>query len=214
MIRILLADDHKVLRDALTALLNKEPDIKVVAAAGDGETVLKLVPRVSPDVVIMDIAMAGMNGSDTTRRLIEAGEKPKILALSSSAEKHCILRMLSAGASGYVVKSSGRDELLRGIHRVVEGKIYLCPATLVALGPSAPGETRHDEMQAAEQLGRREREVLQLLAEGNSSSKIAAQLHIATSTVDVHRRNIMRKLNLHNVAELTKHAIRMGLTST
>src|SRR5206468_1455626 len=105
-------------------------------------------------------------------------------------------------------------ELLRGIHRVAQGKIYLCPTAVAALGPYEPSDVRHDELHAAEQLGRREREVLQLLAEGNSSSKIAARLHIATSTVDVHRRNIMRKLNLHSVAELTKHAIRMGLTSS
>ena len=205
MIRLLLVDDHKIVREALCSVLERELDITVVGQAGDGETALSLVAELMPDVVLMDIAMPGISGIDATRQIAADFPSVHVLALSTYFDRRIVTQMLEAGAGGFVNKAAGRDDLLQGIRTVVVGKPYLCQEIASMLvKPQGGAET---------QLGRREIEVLQLLVDGSTSAEIADRLHIATSTVEVHRRNIMRKLDLHSVAELTKYAIRQGLIS-
>ena len=211
-IRIVLADDHKMILAALRSLLEKEIDIAVVGDAGDGAALLELVERTAPDIAVVDVGMPGMNGIEATRRLRAARPDLKVIALSAYSDKRFVLEMLDAGAKGYLIKASAGDELPRAIRAIAQGQTYLCPEVAGTIVEAARGKSS-PEVNAAAKLGQREREVLALLAEGKSSSEIAARMHIAASTVEVHRRNIMRKLDLHSVAELTKYAIREGLTS-
>jgi len=211
-IRIVLADDHKMILAALRSLLEKEIDIAVVGEAEDGIALLELVERTAPDVAVVDVGMPGMNGIEATRRLLAARPLLKVIALSAYSDKRFVLEMLEAGAKGYLIKASAGDELPRAIRAIAQGQTYLCPEVAGTIVEAARGKSSR-EGRATAKLGRREREVLALLAEGNISSEIAARMHIAASTVEVHRRNIMRKLDLHSVAELTKYAIREGLTS-
>jgi DNA-binding NarL/FixJ family response regulator len=213
MIRILLADDHTVLREALRAVLDREEDMQVVAEAGDCDTALRLAKESRPHVVVMDISMPGVNGIETTRRLLADQPGIKVLALSTHSERSIVQQMLDAGAAGYVVKSAAAAELRKGIRAVVEGGSYLCAETTALLVDSLRGRRTKSREPQREALTRRERQVLSLLAEGRTSPEMADCLHISPSTVEVHRRNIMRKLELRNVAELTKYAIREGLTS-
>jgi len=212
-IRVVLADDHKMILAALRSMLEKETDIAVVGEAGDGAALLELVVRTTPDVAVVDIGMPGMNGIEATQRLLAGQPRLKVIALSAYSDKRFVLEMLNAGAKGYLVKASAGDELSRAIRVIAQGQTYLSPEVAGTIVETARGKTSRAG-NAGANLGRREREVLALLAEGNSSSKIAARMHIAAGTVEVHRRNIMRKLDLHNVAELTKYAIREGLTSS
>lgn len=211
-IRVMLADDHKILREALRTVLDREFDISVVAEASDGLETLQIAKEVLPEVVVMDIGMPGMGGIEVTRRLHAEQPEIKVLALSTFFDRRIVLQMLEAGAMGYVAKSAGGDELMRGIREVVMGSTYLSPEIAAVVVDSIRGKNVAESCE--EKLGRREREVLALLADGKTSSEIGARLHIATSTVDVHRRNIMRKLEMHNVAELTKYAVRRGIVAT
>ncbi len=208
-IRVVLADDHKILLDTLSLLLENESDIKVVGVATDGRAVLELVASLLPDVVVMDISMPGMNGIEATRRMVAEHPKIKVVALSAFAHKQYVLEMLEAGASAYVIKENAGCELVRALQAVMKGQKYLCPEVAAVVVDN----TGHRAMEVVPQLGKREREVLQLLAEGDTSPDIAKRLFISTSTVDVHRRNIMKKLDLHSIAELTKYAVRNGLTA-
>jgi two-component system NarL family response regulator len=211
-VRVLLADDHQLIREALRSFLEKDATIQVVAETGDGLGVVALARQTHPDVVCMDINMPGMNGIDTTRRLIAACPKIKVIGLSACADQHYVLDMLDAGASGYVTKAAAGDELLRAIKCVQNGKNYFCSEAAATVTTALLIKGGKQEPSGAASLGPRERQVLQLVAEGHSSAQISALLHIAPSTVEVHRRNIMRKLDLHSVAELTKLAVRYGLT--
>ncbi|MBA4092987.1 MAG: DNA-binding response regulator [Candidatus Accumulibacter sp.] len=213
-IRIMLIDDHKILRDALKTVLEREHDIVLAGEASDGTEALKLVRENRPDVVVMDVGMPNMGGIETTRALLAEHPGLRVLALSTYSDRRIVLQMLDAGACGYVVKSAGRDELLRAIRAVAQGRTYLCPEISAVVIDTVRGGKKSIDKNGDIRLGRREREVLQLLAEGCTSPIIAGRLHIATSTVEVHRRNIMRKLDLHSVAELTKYAVRNGLTSS
>ena len=212
-IRVMLADDHRILREALRTVLDREFDISVVAEASDGLETLQVAKEVLPEVVVMDIGMPGMGGIEVTRRLHAEQPGIKVLALSTFFDRRIVLQMLEAGAMGYVAKSAGGDELLRGIREVVMGSTYLSPEIAAVVVDSIRGKNAA-EAEEGEQLARREREVLALLADGKTSSEIGARLHIATSTVDVHRRNIMRKLEMHNVAELTKYAVKKGIVAS
>ena len=209
-LRILLADDHQIFRDALRSLLEKVPDFEVVAETGDGLEVIRLARETSPDIACMDIGMPGMNGIEVTRRLIAACPGVKVIALSAFTEQRYILNMLDAGALGYVAKAGAGDELRRAIEAVRHQRLYLCPHAAFVVAGALSGKSSSGKPSAA-QLGARERQVLQLVAEGSTSAQIAERLNIAQSTVEVHRRNIMRKLNLHSVAELTRYAINNGL---
>lgn len=210
-IRIVLADDHQMFREALRAMLARIADLEIVAEASDGQELLRTARQHNPDIVCMDIAMPGINGIEATRQLRTINPRIKVIALSAFADRHFVLDMLNAGAAGYVTKAGASDELLRAIRAVQMNQTYLCPdiaATVIDALRNAPTHSP-----AAPRLGAREQQVLQLIAEGRTSPEIAESLHLAPSTVDVHRRNIMRKLDLHTIAELTKYAIRTGITS-
>lgn len=213
--RVLLVDDHVLFREALRALLENTPDMEVVGEASDGGQVEELVERLSPDVVLIDVNLPTVNGVEAARLLLAKHPQLKIIAVSAYVYKRFVLDMLDAGALGYVSKSDAGEDLIRAILDVAQGKRFLCQEAATMLIEA----TRRGRRPAAEngqrgndsRLGRREKEVLSLLAEGMSTPQIATTLHIAPSTVNVHRRNIMRKVSLHTVAELTKYAIREGL---
>lgn len=210
-LRILLADDHKMFREALRMMLDSTPEFEVVAEVGDGREVLARARQTLPDVVCMDVNMPGLNGIEATRGLVAAQPGVKIIALSANVDQNSVTQMLDAGALAYVGKTGDGSELVRAIHAVRHNKTYLCPDVSAGMVNALRGGAKG--FGESTNLGRRERQVLQLLAEGKTSPEIATCLHIAASTVEVHRRNIMRKLDIHSVAELTKYAIRAGLTS-
>lgn len=212
-IRVLLVDDHRMMREGLRAVLARDPAIEVVAEAENGRMALEVVRSLSPDIVVMDIAMADLNGIDATRQIVARYPEVKVIALSVYADQRYVLAMLQAGAWGYVVKAAAGEELLRAIRAVAKNQKYISPEITGTLIDGSLGRTRVPEEPSGPLLGAREREVLQLLAEGKTSAEIAAALHISLSTVEAHRRNIMKKLDLHSIAELTKYAIRAGLTS-
>lgn len=209
MIRIILVDDHTMVREALRVVLEQDSGMQVIAEAGDGETALRMAEELAPDVVVVDVALPGQSGIDITRRLLAKHPDIKVLALSTYLDRRIVQQMLDAGASGYIAKSTAGTELKQGIHSVFEGRNYLCSqvAALVADSLRDPRSTS-GKIGA---LSRRELQVAAMLAEGKTAPDIAAELHISPSTVDVHRRNLMRKLGLHNVVDLTKYAIRIGL---
>ena len=210
-VRVLLADDHRLLRELLRELLQKEPDIEVVGEASSGSEVMEKVSALSPDLVVLDIGMPGLNGIDAMAELAQRHPGVKVVCLSRYSDRRYVRAMLMAGAAGYVVKSAAGTELLRAIRAAAAGQCYLCPEAAAAVVDDVKATGGAAGGLAA--LGKRERQVLQLLAEGNRSSSIADRLSISVATVDTHRRNIMRKLDLHTVAELTKFAIREGVTS-
>lgn len=210
-IRVLLVDDQRMVREALRAILDRAGDIAVVAETDNGATALALAREFEPDVVVMEMSLKRMSGIEATRRMLAHNPRIRVLGLSALAERRTVLQMLEAGARGFIATSAGCEELLRGIRALARGESYLyadAAAALVDRLRSDPSQQRRKDA-----LGRREREVLQLLAGGSTSAQIAAKLDITTGTVEVHRRNIMRKLDLHKVAELTRYAIREGLTS-
>jgi DNA-binding NarL/FixJ family response regulator len=210
-IRILLADDHAIIRQGLRSLLEKESQIEVVGEAEDGRKALRLVRELTPDIIVMDITMPNLNGIDATRQIISRYPKVKVIALSIHSNKRFIADMLKAGASGYILKDCLFDELVQAIHRVAGGETYL--------SPKITGKVVSDYVEylitsrSVSILTEREHEVLQLLAEGKSTKQIALALHVSPKTIEANRRQIMEKLNIHNIAELTKYAIREGLTS-
>ena len=213
VVRIVLVDDHAVIRDGLRSLINLEKDMEVVAEAQDGREMIGLVGTTRPDLVIMDIGMPDLNGIEATRQLLEQAPGIKVLALSMHSDRRMVAGMLSAGASGYLLKDCAFDEIAHAIRIVVSNRTYLSPSiTDVVVGDYASRVTT-GEQSIFTVLTAREREVLQLLAEGNATKEIAARLFISVKTVETHRRQIMEKLNLHTVPELTKYAIREGLTS-
>jgi len=209
-LRVLLADDHQLVRDALRLMLEMEPDIKVVAEASNGTDVPRLARQMNVDVVCMDIAMPGMNGIEATEKLLATCPDIRVIGLSAYVDQRFILDMLQAGAAGYVTKADAGEELLRAIRAVRRQQTYLCPAAAAAVTGAMRSNSPQGRFRGGH-LGARERQVLQLVAEGNTSPRIAQILHIAPSTVEVHRRNLMRKLDLHNVAELTTYALSCGL---
>ena len=211
-IRVLLVDDHQMMRDGLRSILDLEDDLDVVGEAGNGYEALEMAAALSPDVIVMDIGMKDLNGIDATREIKAESPQAKVVALSTYSDESYVLSMLEAGASGYVLKDAAVEEMRRAIRVVAEGHHYLSPEVAGSVVASHLRGTAGDHASAYSLLGPRERQILQLLAEGHTSSEIARTLHIATSTVESHRRNIMKKLDLHSVAELTKYAIRQGLT--
>ncbi len=208
--RILLADDHRIVRDGLRSLLTQQPGLEVVAEASNGYELLDLVPKHLPDVIVVDVSMPELNGVEATRRLSAAGGATKIVALSVHTDRRYVTRMFEAGASAYLPKSAAFDELTLAINAVIRGQFYLSPSIT---GVILAGHLWGGDVAPTACLTSREREVLQLLAEGMSSKEIAARLTVAVTTVETHRRHIGERLGIHNIAELTKYAIREGLTS-
>jgi two-component system response regulator NreC len=211
-IKILLADDHRITRQGLRSLLEKEPDMEVVAEAEEGRITVRLARELLPDVVVMDVSMPDLNGTEATRQIRAALPSVKVIALSMHSDNLFVSEMLKSGASGYLLKDCAFEELARAIHAVVEGKTYLSPSISGVVVDDYLHHLTKTESPSSKVLTDREREVLQLMAEGNSTKQIALKLHISVKTVETHRRQIMSKLNIYTIAELTKYAIRHGLT--
>ncbi len=212
-IRILLADDHKILREGLRLMLHTDAQLQVIAEAEDGRTAVRLARELSPDVVIMDIAMPELNGIEATRQIVAENSALKVLAMSMHNDRQFIIEMLKAGAAGYLLKDSAFDELATAIKMVMGGKIFLSPSIVDVVVQDYLSKLSLTAENSFSILTPREREVLQLLAEGKASKQIAADLFLSVKTVELYRQQVMDKLNIHNVAELTKYAIREGLTS-
>jgi DNA-binding NarL/FixJ family response regulator len=211
-IRVLLADDHNIVREGLKSLLEKDPYIEVIAMADNGRKTVQLAGELKPDVAVIDIAMPEMNGIEATRRISRDVPEVKVLVLSMHSARRFVTEALSAGAKGYMLKDCAAEELVRAIHTVAGNETYLSPKVA---GLIVKDYLKHapDSVQSAEHcLTNREREILQLIAEGESTKEIAFELRVSIKTVESHRQQIMKKLNLHSVAELTRHAIREGLT--
>lgn len=211
--RIILADDHKIIRDGLRSLIEKEEGLEIAAEAENGRIAVDKAVTLSPHVVIMDIAMPDLNGMEATRQIIAAVPHCKVIALSMHADKLYIMEMLKAGASGYMLKDCAYEELVLAIHTVLKNRTYLSPAVAETVIDAYRLQLQQDKESAFSILTSREREVLQLLAEGSSTGHMATELHLSVKTIETHRQNIMAKLNINNVALLTKYAIREGLTS-
>jgi DNA-binding NarL/FixJ family response regulator len=210
-IRIILADDHRIIRDGLCSLLKHEPDIEVVGEADDGRGAVEMARKLKPDIVVMDLAMPDLNGIEATRQITKA-DGIKVLALSMHSDKRFVVGALQAGASGYILKDCAFEELVRAIHIIAMNQTYLSPkiAELVV------ERLRHQQIpisQSTSVLTTREREVLQLIAEGKAVKEIAMTLSVSHKTIETHRAEIMKKLKIYSVAELTKYAVREGLTS-
>jgi two-component system, NarL family, response regulator NreC len=211
--RILLADDHKITRQGLRSLLEKQQDMEVVAEAENGRAAARLAAEMAPDVIIMDVTMPDLNGVEATKQILSKSPDIKIIALSMHSDTLFVTEMLKSGAAGYLLKDCAFEELTRAIRTVVDGKTYLSPSISGVVVEDYLHRLSKVDFSNSDVLTDREREVLQLMAEGNSTKQIALRLHISTKTVETHRRQIMGKLDIHTVAELTKYAIRKGLTS-
>ncbi len=211
-IRILLADDHAILRQGLRAMLEAQEGLVVVEEAPDGQVALERCRELRPDVAVLDIHMPGLNGMEATRRIVEEGLGTRVVALSMYSKKRFVKEMLKAGARGYILKDCAFDELVAAIRAVMRGEIYLSHEITDVVAREFVNLLADEPASSLGGLSSREREVLQRLAEGQSTKEIAGILNLSPKTVDVHRHNIMTKLNLGNVAELVKFAIREGLT--
>jgi DNA-binding NarL/FixJ family response regulator len=212
-IRIMLVDDHPLIRDAIGQLVKSVPDFELVGEAGDGEECLARVAQLQPDILIVDIAMPTMNGEQLARELQTLQPALKIVALSGYTDRQFVRAMTKAGAKAYVVKSASGRELIQALRAVVGGKHYLSPEVTGAVMSSWQDASAPGALSASTALGKREREVLKLIAEGLRSAAIATQMGIAVATVEAHRRNILRKLQLHSVADLTRYALRHGIVA-
>jgi DNA-binding NarL/FixJ family response regulator len=211
-IRVLLADDHKIVREGLMSLLEKEPDIDVVAMADNGRTAVQLAGELKPDVAVLDIAMPEMNGIEATRRISRDDPEIKVLALSMHSARRFVTEALSAGAKGYLLKDCAAEELVRAIRTVAGNETYLSPKVAGLIVKDYLKHSPETTLSENSCLTNREREILQLIAEGESTKEIAFKIGVSIKTVETHRQQIMKKLNLHSVAELTRYAIREGLT--
>ena len=211
-IRVLLVDDHAIERQGVRSLLDAQPDIRVVAEAGDGLEALPLISQCHPDVVITETIMPRMNGLELTGQLLRRYPDLKVLVLTRNDREDCVLRLVQAGAGGYLLKTVDRSDLLSALRAVVRGGRVLQPAALEAVLDDYLQRVREPSgRRYAVELTAREREVLKLIAEGNTNQDIAELLCLSRKTVETHRSNIMDKLNLHKVTDLVKYAIREGL---
>ncbi len=212
-IRIVLADDHRIMRDGLAALLKREQGFELVGEAHDGLGAIRLARELAPDVLVTDLAMPGMNGIEAIRRVRAEAPTVQVLCLSVHDEDRMVLAGIDAGAAGYVLKDSSFEELSQAIRKVMARQIYLSPSLV---GVFVEGyRTRGAAVAggAFSQLTAREREIVQLFSEGHSTSQIAEQLHLSAKTVATHRENVLHKLHIESIAELTRYAIREGLSS-
>ena len=211
-IKILIADDHGILREAIASLLNNEFGMEVIGEAQDGRTAVQLAKELHPDVIIMDIAMPGLNGIEATRQIVREMPNIKVIALSVYADRRSVREMLKAGASGYVPKQCAFKELVTAIQNVVSNQTYLSSRISGIVVEEYVHRLEKNDNSAYSILTPREREVLQLIAEGKSTKAIAKELFVSNKTIEWHRRQLMIKLGAQSVAELVKYAIREGLT--
>jgi len=212
-VKVLLAEDHNLVRSGIRALLERAEGFEVVGEAADGKEAVRLVEKLEPDVVVMDVNMPGMNGIEATRGVLDKRPQTFVIMLSMHDDRRYIYEALKAGASGYLLKDAAFNELADAIKSVVSGKTYLSPSVAdVALSDYVRRAHGEREGPGVELLSPREREVLAMIAEGKSSSEMGKELHISVHTIDTHRRKIMEKLEIHNLAGLIKFAIRHGLT--
>lgn len=212
-IRILLADDHKIMREGLKALFDNHSGMKIVGEVESAETIAVMVEKVNPDVINMGINISGTDSIDIVRKLVGQFPNIKIVAHSMYLEKLFISEMLKAGVCAYVYKGHDFNELLNAVDAAIHNKVYLCPNVASIVMDGYLKNLSHNSCSSELSLTNRERDILKLLTNGGSSKQIALNLHISTKTVDTHRRQIMNKLNLYSLPELTKYAIRCGLTS-
>jgi DNA-binding NarL/FixJ family response regulator len=211
--RILLADDHPIVRDGLRAVLEAHPDLRVVGEADDGSAVLPLVEQLRPDVLVLDLIMPGTSGLELTRQVRRTAPRTGVVILSMHANEAYVAEALRAGASAYVLKKAASQELVAGIRAALAGECYLSTQISREILAEYQQATQSGVVDLFETLTPRERQVLDLLATGLSSNQIAARLGIGSRTVETHRANLMRKLNLHSTAELVRYAVQRGLLS-
>lgn len=211
-IRILLADDHTVMRNGLRLLLERQPNLVVIGEASDGRETVRLAESLLPDVVIMDVAMPNLNGIEAARQIVGANPDIAIVILSMHSDESYVIRALKAGARAYLLKDSAEGDLIAAIRAITEGKSFFSPAIsrILVEDYMRQLEQKHVE-DTYELLTAREREILQLLAEGKMNKEVAAMLHLSVYTVETHRTHILQKLNLHNVPELILYAVRKGI---
>jgi len=207
MIRILLVDDHAVVRQGFRMILGAQPDMEIVGEAGNGREAVSQAAELQPDVVVMDVAMPELNGIEATRRIAESSPRSRVLALSMHKDSVYVREILRAGAKGYLLKESIDVDLLTAVRAVAKGEGYLSPAVSEAVLT----DYRKHVTDPLDLLSSREREVLQLIAEGKTNKEIAGTLNLSVYTVDAHRGRIMDKLNLHSAGELVRFAVRKGL---
>jgi two-component system response regulator NreC len=209
-VKIIIADDHKIMRDGLRNMLDKEPGMEVVAEAKNGREAVRLAEQLRPDILIMDITMDDLNGMDATRAIVAKGLGTRIIALSMHADKRFVAGMFEAGAMAYLLKDCAYEELLQAIRQVTGGRTYLCSMISGVVIRDYIQRMRKNEPSL---LSPREKEILQLMAEGSTTKRIADQLKVSVKTVETHRQHVMEKLNIFSIAELTKYAIKEGITS-
>lgn len=212
-VKILLADDHRILRSGLRELLGQKTSFEVVAEAENGREAIKLCRKLLPNIVIMDITMPDLNGMDATRQITEECPATKVIILSVHSEQRFVAEVIKAGASGYILKDCDFNEIISAIAAVNSGRIYLCSRIATVVRNDYLKHLTHAETESSSALTAREREVLQLIAEGKSTKEIAFSFNLSVKTIEAHRQRIMEKLEIRNIAELTKYAIREGLTS-
>jgi len=212
-IKVLLVDNHAIIREGLRSLLEKQHEMEVIADTDDGRKAIELVRELLPNIVIMDITMPGLNGIEATRQITAEFPDVKVIALSIHSKRRYVADMLSAGATGYILKECLFDELVQAIKAVAAGGRYLSPRITDVVVSDYVKRLSATTESPFEALKNREREVLQLVAEGKSTKQIALELHVSTKTIEANRRQIMEKLNIHSIAELTKYAVREGLTT-
>lgn len=211
--RVLLVDDHEIMREGMCALLRKHTGFEIVGQAADGRKALELVTEQAPDIVIMDIGMPNLNGIDATRQILSQNPKIKVMALSTHNEGTIVAKMIKAGATGYMLKESAFEELIDGLEVMMSGKTFLCSKISKVVFSDYVNIITNPKWADGDGLSSREREVLQLVAEGHTTKSIAQMLHLSPKTIDSHREHIMEKLSIRNIAGLTKYAIREGITT-
>ena len=212
-IKILLADDHKIMRAGLRSILEKQPDMEILGEAQNGLVALQLAKKLRPDLIIMDISMPDLNGIEATSRILAELSGLRVLALSMHSDRGFLIKMLKAGASGYLLKDCASEELIDAVHVIMKNRLYISPAMVDDMVRGYVQMASREDLSAFSVLTARERDVLQRLAEGKSVKEIAHDLNISVKTVETFRHRIEDKLHLNSIAELTKYAIREGLTS-
>lgn len=211
-ITIVIADDHRIVRQGLKLLIEKQEGMRVTAEAEDGAEAVRLAAEVSPDLIIMDVSMPVLNGIEATRRIRERHPSIRVVALSMHSDRRFVIETLKAGAHGYLLKDCAFEEMASAIRAVINGKTYLSAEITDLVVKDYVAQLSQNDRSAFSLLTAREREVLQLLAEGKSTKDVAFQLGISVKTIETYRQQLMEKLGMHSIAELTKYAIREGLT--